>query len=115
MSFLTDNFSSEMRSLTIVRNVKTKNSIGETIDTPETPRCFSGIILMKKQGFDKLLDWQVPQNISSHVLYAELWVDITRDDTIIDNGKRFMVKSVSVQVDFWGKDDHQIISIDHIE
>lgn len=56
MSFLTDNFSSEMRSLTIVRNVKTKNSIGETIDTPETPRSFSGIILIKKQGFDKLLD-----------------------------------------------------------
>lgn len=104
-----------MRSLTIAKKTKTKNSIGETVETENTPSVFSGVILVRKPWYDKMIDWQVPLNISSHVLYTELEVDITRDDIIIDQAKRFIVKSIVIQPDFWWKDDHQIISIDHIE
>ena len=100
MSFLSDNFSRDMRTLSIVRKTKSKNSIGETVEAEESPREFKGVILVRKSGYDKMIDGQVPINISSHVLYTELSVDITRDDVIIDQAKRFIVKSISVQADF---------------
>lgn len=114
MSFLST-FASEMRSLEICRKTKTRNAIWETVETEGSPVAFNGIILLRKPGYDKMVDGQVPMNISTHVLYTELTVGITRDDIIQDQDKRFIVKNIETQIDFGGKDDHQIISIDHIE
>lgn len=45
MSFLSTHFSSDMRTLTVTKQTKTKNDIGEMVDTDSTIVRFKGVIL----------------------------------------------------------------------
>lgn len=112
MSFLSDNFSDDMKTLQIERKTQSKNSLGETVNTPAGISSFSGIIITKRYGSDTNIQGDVPVHSSAYTLYTDFITEILRDDIIIDGSIRYVVKDVGVQEDFWGKNDCQRISLD---
>lgn len=116
MSFLSTYFQDDKKTLSIIRKTKTKNDIGEVVDAEEAAVTFTGIILRiwdPWSGF--LIEKNIPIDEVTHTLRCELDVSIKRDDIIIDGTRRFIAKHLSLQEDFGGTYDHQLIHLKHYE
>lgn len=101
MSFLSTHFSSDMRPLTVTKQVRAKNDIGEMVDTDSTIIRFKGVILRVGQvGSGFMIEKSVPMEEVTHTLRCELSISIHRDDIITDRGVRYIVKHLALQEDF---------------
>lgn len=92
MSFLSDHFSTDMRTLSLERQVKSKNAIGETVDSLGSVSRCKGIIITNRSITNRSISGDVPLNISSHTLLIDYGITIHEDDIIIDAGTRYTVK-----------------------